>query len=55
MKHLRKSIVISIIALVAMNFPIPIFGQTTITIRGGMSRANVGGAGVSEEGVNLSL
>ncbi len=53
MKHLRKSIVISVIALVVMNFPIPIFGQTTIAIRGGLSRANVGGAGVSEEGVDL--
>lgn len=43
MKHLRKSIVIGIIALVAMNFPTSIFGQTTIGIRGGMSRATVGG------------
>lgn len=42
MKHLRKSIVISVIALVAMNFPTSIFGQTTIGIRGGMSRATVG-------------
>ena len=46
MRHLRKSIVISVIALVAMNFPIPIFGQATIGIRGGVSRANVGGEGV---------
>ena len=53
MKHLRKSIVISVIALVVMNFPIPTFGQTTIAIRGGLSRANVGGASVTEEGVAL--
>ena len=43
MKHLRKSIVISAIALVAMNFPTSIFGQTTIGIRGGMSRASASG------------
>ena len=43
MKHLRRSIVIGIIALVAMNFPTSIFGQTTIGIRGGMSRASASG------------
>ena len=43
MKHLRKSIVISVLALVAMNFPTPIFGQTTLAIQGGLSRATVGG------------
>lgn len=43
MKHLSKSIVISVIVLVAMNFPAPIFGQTTIAIQGGLSRATVGG------------
>ena len=43
MKHLRKSIVICVIALVAMNFPTSIFGQTTIGIRGGMSRASASG------------
>ena len=49
MKHLRKSIVISVIALVAMNFPIPIFGQTTLAIRGGMSRATMSGSNGNEE------
>ena len=44
MKHLRKSIVIGVMALVAMNFPSPIFGQTTLAIQGGMSRATVGGS-----------
>ena len=44
MKHLRKSIVISVIALVAMNFPTSIFGQTAIGIRGGMSRASASGS-----------
>ncbi len=54
MKHLQQFIVLmSIIVLAAMHYPIPTFGQTTIGIRGGMSRANVGGAGVSEEGVDL--
>ncbi len=43
MKHLRKSIVIGAMALVAMNFPTSIFGQTTIGIRGGMSRASASG------------
>ena len=52
MKHLRISIVISVIALVAMNFPTSIFGQTAIGIRGGMSRATIGGDDASEEGVD---
>ena len=43
MKHLRKSIVISVLALVAMNFPTSIFGQTTLAIQGGMSRASASG------------
>ncbi len=53
MKHLRKSIVISAIALVAMNLPTSIFGQTAIGIRGGMSRATIGGEDASEEGVDV--
>ena len=53
MKHLRKSIVISVMALVAMNFPTPIFGQTTLAIHGGMSRATIGGDDASEEGVDV--
>ena len=44
MKHLRRSIVIGIMALVAMNFPASIFGQTTLAIQGGLSRATVGGS-----------
>ncbi len=43
MKHLRKSIVIGVMALVAINFPTSIFGQTAIAIQGGLSRATVGG------------
>ena len=43
MQHLRRSIVIGTLALVALNFPAPIFGQTTIGIRGGMSRASASG------------
>lgn len=53
MKHLRKSIVIGVIALVAMNFPTSIFGQTTIAIQGGLSRATIGGDDASEEGVDV--
>ena len=43
MKHLRRSIVIGIMTLAAMNFPTSIFGQTTIAIQGGMSRASASG------------
>ncbi len=55
MKHLRKSIVISVIALVAMNFPIPIFGQTTIAIQGGMSRATLGGSDVENADARIGI
>ena len=53
MKYLRKSIVIGVMALVALNFPTSIFGQTAIGIRGGMSRATIGGDDASEEGVDV--
>jgi len=43
MQHLRRSIVIGTLALVALNFPAPIFGQTIIGIGGGMSRASASG------------
>ena len=44
MKHLQQFIVLmSIIVLAAMHYPIPTFGQTTIGIRGGVSRATVDG------------
>ena len=32
-----------------MNFPIPIFGQTTLAIRGGMNRATMSGSNGNEE------
>ena len=46
MKHLLRNFIVpmSAMALVAMNFPAPIFGQTTLAIRGGMSRATFSGS-----------
>lgn len=45
MKLLHQFIVLmGVIALAALHYPIPIFGQTTLAIRGGMSRATVGGS-----------
>ena len=43
MKHLPKYIVAIVIALAAVNLPAPIHGQTTIAIRGGLSRATLSG------------
>ena len=43
MKHLPKYIVVSFIALTTVNFPAPVPGQTTLAIRGGLSRATMSG------------
>ena len=49
MKHLPKYIVAIVIALAAVNLPAPIHGQTTIAIRGGLSRSTMSGVeGVDE-------
>ena len=49
MKHVPKYIIASIIALTTVNFPAPVPGQTTLAIRGGLSRATVSGfEGVDE-------
>lgn len=54
MKHLQQFIVLmGVMVLAAMHYPIPIFGQTTIGIQGGMSRATIGGEDASEEGVDM--
>ncbi len=55
MKHLRRSIVIGIIALVAMNFPTSIFGQTTLAIQGGLSRATVGGSDAENADARIGI
>ena len=41
MKHVPKYIIASIIALTTANFPAPVPAQTTLAIRGGMSRATL--------------
>ena len=43
MKHLPKYIVASVIALTTVNSPAPVPGQTTLAIRGGLSRATMSG------------
>ena len=55
MKHLRTSIVIGIMTLAAMNFPTSIFGQTTIAIQGGLSRATVGGSDAENADARIGI
>ncbi len=43
MIHLPKYIIASVIALTTVNFPAPVPGQTTLAIRGGLSRATMSG------------
>ena len=51
MRHLLRNFIVpmSAMALVAMTFPAPIFGQTTLAIRGGMSRATISGSEGDDE------
>ena len=55
MKHLRKSIVISVMALVAMNFPTSTFGQTTIAIQGGLSRTTASGSDAENADARIGI
>ncbi len=55
MKHLsfHYIVIMGVIALAALHDPIPVFGQTTIAIRGGLSRATIGGDDASLEGLDM--
>ena len=56
MKHLQRFIVLmGVMALAALHNPIPIFGQTTIAIQGGLSRATVGGLDVDERVIDARV
>ncbi|MCE2438459.1 MAG: PorT family protein [Candidatus Latescibacteria bacterium] len=43
MNHLSRYIIASVIALTTINFPAPVPAQTTLAIRGGLSRATMSG------------
>ena len=49
MNHLSRYIIASVIALTTINFPAPVPAQTTLAIRGGLSRATMSGIEDLEE------
>lgn len=56
MKHLQQfTVLMGVMALAALHNPIPIFGETIIAFKGGLSRAIIGGLDVDERVIDARI
>lgn len=56
MKHLQRfTVLMGVMALAALHNPIPIFGETIIAFKGGLSRATIGGLDVDERIIDARI